>query len=76
MVLGRIDRLPVNFRTRLVDDHHVTISVAGGILAANPARHLLAVPDRGGCVRKLKSNPITDWDAILRVEVVGSHQYL
>ena len=73
---GRINRLPVNFLARLVDDHHVTIDVARGILAANPARHLLAMRDRGGSAREFKSDPITDRDTVLRVEVVGSHQYL
>ncbi|MCP1966555.1 hypothetical protein AB7M56_000620 [Bradyrhizobium elkanii] len=66
----------MNFLARFVDDHNVTIDIARGILATNLARHLLAVRDRGGGAREFKSDPITDRDTILRVEVVGSHQDL
>lgn len=35
--LGEIDRLPVNFLARPVDDHNVTIDVASRLLGSNPA---------------------------------------
>jgi hypothetical protein len=72
--LGQINRLPVDFPTRFVDNDNLTVDIAARILGTDPARHYLAVLDRIHIVRELDSDPTTDRDAIPRVAVLDSHQ--
>jgi hypothetical protein len=71
---SRVHFLAVNLRTGLVYDADVQVGVVDAWMAAKLLRQMPAMLDRSRDTGKLQASPVSYWNAIFQIEIIGSHE--